>query len=103
MDLLLPKFLVLVLNCGIIVGQTGTTPIPELTIPVGNLQAYIKAEITRQMKEVTADAIKQAVEEKVRETNNEKIAKEVTRQIREANNEIIKQEEPSRYNKPTMN
>ena len=92
MELLMTGFLLLVLNFGLILGQTPTTPTPELTIPIGNLQTYIKAEITRQMKEVTEDVINHAVEEKVREVNNELVKNEVMKQINQANNEIIKQE-----------
>ena len=65
MELLITLSLLLVLNCSLILRQTATTPSPELTISVGNLQAYIKSEITRQVKEVTEDVINQAVEEKV--------------------------------------
>ena len=57
------QFLLLLLNCGLIVGQTVTTPKPQLTFSVGNLEDFIKAEITRQIKEVTEDVINQAVKE----------------------------------------
>ena len=92
MELLMSSFVLLVLNLGLIVGQTVTTPKPQLTFSVGNLEDFIKPEITRQIKEVTEDVIKQSVKEEVGETNNEIIRQEVMKQIREANNEIIKQE-----------
>ena len=92
MKLLMSAFVLFVLNFGLIVGQTVTTPKPQLTFSVGNLEEFIKAEITRQVKEVTEDVINQAVDKKVEDTNNEIIRQEVMKQIREANNEIIKTE-----------
>ena len=87
MELVMSWFVLLLLNFGLIVGQTVTTPKPQLTFSIGNLEDFIKAEITRQIKEVFEDFIKQSVKEEVGETNNEIIRQEVTKQVQETNNE----------------
>ena len=52
MELVMSSVVPLVLNFGLIVGQTVTTPKPQLTFSVGNLEEFIKAEITRQITRV---------------------------------------------------
>ena len=79
MELIMSSFVLSVLNLGLIVGQTVTTPKPQLTFSVGNLEDFIKAEITRQIKGITEDVINQAVDKKVGETNNEIIKQAGTR------------------------
>ena len=93
MELLMSSFVLLVLNFGLIVGQNVTTPKPQLTFSVGNLEELIKAEITRQVKEVTKEVnkeiIKQEVTKQVQETNNELIKDEVSRQVKERANQHL--------------
>ena len=64
MELLMSAFVLFVLNFGLIVGQIVTTPKHQLTFSVDNLEDFIKAEITRQVKEVTEDVINQAVKKR---------------------------------------
>ena len=81
MDLL--KLLLLVINFGVYAAQTSPTASPALLIPVGHLEEYIKAEVTRQVREISKDVINQAVEEKIRKVNNEVIQQEVNKQVQQ--------------------
>ena len=79
MDLI--KLLLLAINFGVFAAQTSPSASPALLIPVGHLEEYIKAEVTRQVREMSKDVINQAVEEKIRDVNKEVIEKEVNKQI----------------------
>ena len=81
MDLL--KLLLPVINFGVLAAQTSPSASPALLIPVGHLEEYIKAEVTRQVREISKNVINQAVEEKIREVNKEVIEKEVHKQIQQ--------------------
>ena len=79
MDLL--KLLLLTINFGVLAAQISPSPSPALLIPVGHLEEYIKAEVKRQVREISKDVINQAVEEKIQEVNKEVIEQEVNKQI----------------------
>ena len=81
MDLL--KLLLLTINFGVFAAQTSPSASPALLIPVAHLEEYIKAEVTRQVREIRKDVINQAVEEKIREINKEVIEEEVNKQIQQ--------------------
>ena len=89
MDLL--KLLLLIINFGVLAAQTSPSPNPALPVPVGQLEEYIKAEVTRQVREISKDVINQAVEEKIREVNKEVIEQD-EEMIREINKEVIEEE-----------
>ena len=75
------KILLLGINLGVFATQTTPTPSPALLIPVSHLEEYIKAEVTRQVSQISKDVINQAVEEKIREVNKGVIMQEVKKQI----------------------
>ena len=81
MDLL--KLLLLIINFGVFSAQTSPSSSPALLIPVGHLEEYIKAEVKRQVREISKDVINQAVEEKIRDVNKELIQQEVNKQIQQ--------------------
>ena len=77
------KLFLLTINFGVLAAQTSPSASPALLIPVGHLEEYIKAEVKRQVREISKDVINQAVEEKIREVNKEVIEDEVNKQIQE--------------------
>ena len=77
------RVLLLIINFSVYAAQTSPSASPALLIPVGHLEEYIKAEVTRQFREISKDVIKQAVEEKIREVNKEVIKQEVNKQIQQ--------------------
>ena len=77
------KFLLLTINFGVYAAQTSPSASPALLIPVGHLEEYIKAEVTRQVREISKNVINQAVEEKIWEVNKEVIEEEVNKQIQQ--------------------
>ena len=89
MDLL--KLLLLIINFGVLAAQTSPSSSPALLIPVGHLEEYIKAEVKRQVREISKDVINQAVEEKIRDVNKEVIQQEEEK-IQEINKEVIEEE-----------
>ena len=77
------KLLLLVINFGVLAAQTSPSASPALLIPVGHLEEYIKAEVTRQVREISKNVINQAVEEKIWEINKEVIEEEVNKQVQQ--------------------